>query len=314
MSKNVLITGGAGFIGSNIAETLVNKGYNITVLDNFYSSDKKNLSSFLAKIIFVEADVRNKEVIAQLCKENDYIIHLAAISSVPFSVKDPVLCNDVNINATLNILEAARLNGVKKVVFASTSAVYGDCCGSEAAIESAAVMPMTPYAVSKYAGERYCELYSELYNLPTVSFRLFNVFGPRQTAKSEYSAVIVKFINQLLEDKAPCIYGDGLQTRDFIYINDVVNAFESAINNDQTGVYNIACGTSYTVNELYDVIKNQLNKDIEAKHVEGRPGEVKLSSANIDLIKTKFGFKPEYDLKTGIEDLLKKTVRQVNCS
>ena len=310
--KNILVTGGAGFIGSHIVEYLVEHGHSVTVIDNLFSGSVNNLSEVIKKIEFIEGDIRDKDLLFKHCKSTGGIIHLAAISSVPMSVENPLTCNEVNIDSTLNLLQIAKECNVKKVVFASSSAVYGNPAKEVLVTESDKTAPLTPYAISKYTGELYCQTYSEIYNLQTIALRLFNVYGPRQNPDSEYSAVIAKFINALNSDKQPSIYGDGYQTRDFIYIKDVVSAFALALKTDQTGVYNIASGHSYSVNELFEILTKVLGKTIEANYFEPRIGEVKYSQASISLAQSKLKFQPAFTLEQGLKDKLDKMNIVVN--
>lgn len=302
--KNILVTGGAGFIGSNLVEYLLERNYNVRVVDNLFAGSKDNLSEVINDIEFVNSDIRDITSMIGHCRDMDGVVHLAAISSVALSVEEPVMCNDVNINATMNMLNIARGQGVKKVVFASSSAIYGNPEEDVPVNENCKAMPLTPYAISKYTSEMYCDVYSKLYNLPAVALRLFNVFGTKQNAKSEYSAVIPKFIDALNNHNPPIIYGDGEQTRDFVYVKDVVAAMELALTSDVTGTFNIASGESYSVNELAEIIKKLLNKDINTHYEPERSGEVKFSQADISLAKNKLGFEPAYSLQDGIKDTL----------
>lgn len=303
--KNVLVTGGAGFIGSNLVEYLLERDYNVRVVDNLFAGSKDNLSGVMDDIDFIESDIRDMTSMIGHCRDIDGIVHLAAISSVALSIEEPVMCNDVNINATINLLNIAKKQGVAKFVFASSSAIYGNPEEDVPVNEEAKAYPLTPYAISKYTSEMYCDVYSKLYNLPAVALRLFNVYGMKQNAKSEYSAVIPKFIEALNNHNSPTIYGDGEQTRDFVYVKDVVAAMELALNSEAVGTYNIASGKSYSVNELAEMIKKLLKKDLNINYQPQRTGEVKFSQADITLAKEKLGFEPAYLLEDGIKDKLK---------
>ncbi|MEW5819645.1 MAG: GDP-mannose 4,6-dehydratase [Cyanobacteriota bacterium] len=304
--KKILLTGGAGFIGSHLAECLVDKGHSVKIIDNLSSGSSNNLSSIIDKIEFVEGDIRDKSLIEELCSDITSIIHLAAMSSVAQSVEEPLLCNDINVNATLNLLEVARKKRLKKFVFASSSAVYGNPSKDAIVCETNQTSPLTPYAVSKLAGEQYCQVYSEIYRLPTISLRLFNVYGPRQNPNSEYSAVIPKFINSISNEESPIIYGDGYQTRDFVYIKDIITAFEISLKASQTGIYNIASGTSYSINELTGVLTELFEKEITPEYAPERYGEVKYSQADISLAKSKLKYNPQYNLKNGLKDIIEE--------
>ena len=300
--KNVLITGGAGFIGSNLAEYLLEKGHNITIIDDLSTGSRKNLSKIINDINFIEADIRDNAIIEDICKNIDGIVHLAAVSSVALSVEKPLYCNEVNIDATLNLLNTARDYDICKFVFASSSAVYGNPPGDILVSEKNKTFPLTPYAVSKLTGEMYCQVFTELYSLCAISLRLFNVYGARQNPRSEYSAVIPKFIDSIANNTSPTIYGDGYQTRDFIYIKDVISAIELALKMDRTGVYNIASGSSYSINELISILTTLFGKNVKPVYAPARYGEVKYSQADISLAKSQLRFNPLYSLEEGLRD------------
>jgi len=218
---NFLVTGGAGFIGSNIVEELLKRGYKVRVLDNFSTGKRENLKQFNKDIELIEGDIRSYHIVQQAVKGIDVILHQAALPSVPRSIKDPITSNEVNVVGTLNILEAAKDAGVKRVVYASSSSVYGDN-PELPKHEKMMPNPLSPYAVSKLAGEKYCNVYSRLYGIETVGLRYFNVFGPKQDPNSQYSAVIPLFIKAIMNDKQPIIFGDGTQSRDFTHVANVV--------------------------------------------------------------------------------------------
>jgi nucleoside-diphosphate-sugar epimerase len=306
MSANYLVTGGAGFIGSNIVEKLVNDGQRVTVIDNFLTGKPENLAAFRDKIEFIEGDIRSLETLNKIMKNIDYVIHQAALPSVPKSVDLPIESNDHNINGTLNILYSAKENGVKRVVYAASSSAYGDQPQSPK-VETMRPMPMSPYAVNKLTGEYYCAAFHKVYGLETVALRYFNVFGPRQDPTSFYSAVIPKFVSALLRNEAPTIYGDGEQSRDFTYIDNVVSANLLACTApDAAGsVCNIACGESITLNELYDGIQQIMGKSIPATYANPRIGDVKNSLADISKAKKNLGYQVLVTFRQGLE----KTVR-----
>lgn len=307
MSKNILITGGAGFIGSNLVEYLVKKGYSVTVIDNLSTGSKINLSGSLGHINFQKLDIENIDAIKKHCTNVDAIIHLAAIGSVLYSIQNPLKCHDVNINSTLKLLDFAAKNNVQKFVFASSCAIYGNPNNCKKVNECFTPQPLTPYALTKLTIEYYCKLYTEFYNLNTVSLRFFNVFGPRQSADSDYSAVIPKFISKLSNNEPPFIYGDGTQTRDFVFVKDVISATELAMNSTQTGIYNIGTGNSYSVNELYNLICKILNKQIQPVYKNARDGEVRFSNSDISLAQKQLGYYPQYDLENGLITLINET-------
>lgn len=299
-----LITGGAGFIGSNTSHFLVKKGGEVRILDNFSSGDKENLDGIQNDVEIVKGDIRDFELVKKAMAAVDYVIHLAALASVPASIENPLLSNDVNVNGTLNILEAARLTSVKKVIFASSSAVYGHT--PELPIkETVTPRPLSPYAVGKLMGEYYARLYWEHYQLPTVSLRFFNVYGPRQNPDGDYAAVIPKFIQSLQNGKSPRVYGDGEQSRDFVYVDDAVQACYLAATNDEIigTEYNVAYGSKFTLNQMIENLHLIMKTGIDTVYEETRPGDIIHSYADI----TKYaaqGFKPEFDFEKG----LKKTV------
>jgi nucleoside-diphosphate-sugar epimerase len=299
-----LITGGAGFIGSNIVGELLNKGEDVKVLDNFSTGRRTNLNEFIGnhKLELIEGDLRSFHLVRGAVKDVDYVLHQGALPSVPRSINDPITSNDVNILGTLNILEAAKEFGVKRVVFASSSSVYGNN-PTMPKKESFGVAPLSPYAVTKYSAERYCQVFSQIYGLETVALRYFNVFGPKQDPFSEYSAVIPKFIKLILADKEPIIYGDGEQSRDFTFVENNINAnFLACISPKAAGeVFNIACGDSYTLNDLVDGINKILSKNIEPKYVETRAGDVKHSLADISKAQTLLGYEVSNDFYQGLE-------------
>lgn len=302
-----LVTGGAGFIGSNIVNELLKRGEKVRVLDNFSTGKRENLLKFQDNPDFemIEGDLRSFHIVRDSVKGVDYILHQGALPSVPRSVKDPITTNEVNINGTMNILEAAREFGVKRVVFASSSSVYGN---SEVLpkSEEMAVAPLSPYALTKYAGERYCQVYFSLYGLETVALRYFNVFGPNQDPTSQYSAVIPKFIKLIRENKQPVIYGDGSQSRDFTYVSNNVEANLLACKVPGIGgqVFNIACGTRYTLIDLVNSINQLTNKNVEPIFETSRLGDVKHSLASIEKARQNLNFTVNTGFIEGLEQLI----------
>ena len=296
-----LVTGGAGFIGSNIVSELLERGHDVRVLDNFSTGGRGNLEPFKDEITLFEGDVRSYHIVQQAVDSVDYILHQAALPSVPRSIADPVTTNDVNVNGTLNILHAAVESDVQRVVFASSSSIYGD---SEKLPkrEDMVPAPLSPYAVSKLAGEKYCQVFAEIYGLHTVALRYFNVFGPRQNPDSQYSAVIPKFIAKMLRDESPVIYGDGEQSRDFTYVRNVVNANILAAEEDCPPgiVMNCAAHQRITLNELVGTLNEIMGKQIVPEYTEPRPGDVKHSYADIDRIKNTLDFDPSIRFEEGV--------------
>lgn len=303
---NFLVTGGAGFIGSNLVEGLLKKGFFVRVIDDFSTGKRENLSAFEKDIELIERDIRNSNLLENAVKDIDVILHQAALPSVPRSITDPILTNDVNINGTLNVLYAAKNNGVKRVVFASSSSVYGDTIELPKH-ESMMSDPLSPYAVTKLTGEKYFRVFSSVYGLETVVLRYFNVFGPRQNPESEYSAVIPKFIKAILNDEQPTIYGDGTQSRDFTYIDNVVNGniLAATAENIPGGIImNCACASQITLNQLVEEINKILGKKIDPIYSEPRQGDIKHSFADITLAQKIINYQPEINFEEG----LKKTI------
>lgn len=301
-----LVTGGAGFIGSNIVKELLARGEDVRVLDNFSTGKRENLEAFvgLSNFEIFEGDIRSFPMVKNAMEGVDYVLHQGALPSVPRSIKDPVTTNEVNINGTLNVLEASREFKVKRLVFASSSSVYGN---SETLPkdESMPVAPMSPYALTKYAAERYCQIYYSLYGLETVVLRYFNVFGPNQDPTSQYSAVIPKFIKMIKKGISPVIYGDGEQSRDFTYVSNNVEANLLACKApDIAGrVFNIACGNRFSLLDLVNTLNAILNQNVIPKFEEARPGDVKHSLASIELAKQKLGFRVNTEFREGPEKL-----------
>ena len=301
-NKKVIITGGLGFIGSNLAERLI-KNNEVTIIDDESTGKIENIKHLESDNL----NVINGSIVdlnlTDIFKNHDYVFHQAALPSVPRSIKDPMASNEANITGTLNVLTAAKDSGIKKVICASSSSVYGDTPTLPKS-EDMAINPLSPYAVTKATGELYCKVFQELYGLPTVSLRYFNVFGPRQDPTSQYSAVIPKFVDAILNDRSPLVYGDGEQSRDFSYIKHVVDANILACESDKTGVYNIACGRRITVNKLIGMINEILGKDVEPTYSEARVGDIKHSLADISKA-SRFGYEPKSDFKQELEETIR---------
>jgi len=299
-----IVTGGAGFIGSNLVEGLVELG-DVTIIDDLSSGNLDNLEHLLKRddISLERLSVTDLEGMKPHFEDVDCVFHLAAVSNISSSVADPLRTNEVNVMGTLNVLLAARDSGVKKVVFTSSASVYGDT-EEVPTTEDALPDPLSPYAVTKLAGEYYCNVFSDLYGLETTSLRPFNVYGPRQDPNSQYAGVIPLFIRSLLEGEVPMIDGDGEQTRDFVYVKDMVRAFIQAVDHRAKGAYNIAGGKGISINELYREVSDIMGVDVEPLHGEPRPGDVRHSTADITRAKKFLGYEPEYALRRGLEETI----------
>ncbi len=310
MATKYLVTGGAGFIGSNIVEELLRRGEGVRVLDNFSTGRRENIQPFLDRIELIEGDIRSYHIVREAVDGVDFILHQAALPSVPRSIKDPITTNEVNVAGTLNILDAASDAGVKRVVYASSSSIYGN---SEVLPkrEDMTPVPLSPYATSKLAGENYCKVFCDIYGLETVCLRYFNVFGTRQNPASEYAAAIPKFITALLNGDRVTIYGDGEQSRDFTHVDNVVQAnLLSCMAKGVAGeVFNIACGHSITINQLVDELRSMLNSDVEPVYAQPGKGEVKHSFADISRATELLGYHPDTDF----DGALIKTVEWLRC-
>ncbi len=298
-----LITGGAGFIGSNIAEHLVNQGRNVRVFDNFSTGKRHNIRSFEQKAEIVEGDLRRMDDVKRAVAGVRYILHLGAMPSVPRSVEDPLTSHDVNINGTLNLLMAARDAKCKRVVFSSSSSVYGDT-PTLPKTEDMTPSPLSPYAAHKITGEYYCRIFWRLYGLETVSLRYFNVFGPRQDPQSQYAAVIPRFIAAILKGEPPTIFGDGKQSRDFSHIQNVIDANLAACEASKQALgeaFNIACGGRITLLDLVATINKIAGKNITPKFDPPRVGDILHSQAGITKAQQLLGWTPRIDFHEGIE-------------
>ena len=304
-NKNVLITGGSGFIGSNLAQALSAENQ-VKVIDDLSTGHFKNIRDLVdaKKIEFIEGSVTDLDLLQNVLKNVDYVFHQAAIPSVPRSIKDPLRSNNVNINGTLNVLIAAKDNGVKKVMYASSSSAYGDT-PTLPKKEDMLLRPLSPYAVSKLAGEYYCRVFNIVYSLSTVAIRYFNVYGPRQDPSGDYAAVIPKFICNVLQGKSPVIYGDGEQTRDFTFVKDVVQGNILAAESKVTGVFNVAGGKRVSINELAQLIMEICDKHLDLIYGDPLIGDVKHSLADISKAKEKFGYEPKFNLSEGLKETVK---------
>jgi UDP-glucose 4-epimerase len=301
----VVVTGGAGFIGSHIAEELVSRGYQTVVIDDLSNGNLENIKHLLNKsnFHFIKGSVVDLPLLKKVCLDVDYIFHHAALISVPLSIDNPSRCHEVNLTGTLNVLIASRDNGIKKVVFASSSSVYGNN-PLLPKTEDMLPNPQSPYAVTKLAGEYYCDVFRAVFGLASISLRYFNVYGPRQNPNSQYSAVIPKFIRAVKEDKPPEIFGNGQQTRDFVFVKDVVQANILAVESNYTGIFNIGSGERLSLNRVLRVILTQMNKkDIKPVYARKRVGDIKHSLADIKKAQN-FSYKPSYSFTRGLQETI----------
>ncbi len=296
-----LVTGGAGFIGGHLVEELVRRGERVRVLDNFSTGKRENLAAVADRIELIEGDIRSYHIVREAVAGVDYVLHQAALPSVPRSIKDPITTNDVNAGGTLNILDAARDAGVKRVVYASSSSVYG----ANQALpkrEDMAPMPISPYAVAKLTGEKYCQVFAWTYGLETVGLRYFNVFGPRQDPQSAYAAFIPKFVTGMLRGAPLVIDGDGTQERDFTYVSNVVDANLKAVTAPGVSgeVFNVACGTSLSLNEVVAHLRRIIGADGNIAYGPPRLGDVPRSLAAIDKARARLGYEPAVPVAEGL--------------
>lgn len=300
--KRFVVTGGAGFIGSNAILELVRNNNEVIAIDNLSTGNMRNLSEVESQISFVNGDIRNLELLKEHIQGADYILHYAALASVPHSVKDPIAANQNNIDGTLNVLLAARDAGVKRIIYISSSAIYGNSPAMPKT-EDMNPEPMTPYAITKLVGEQYCKIFYDLYGLKTVSLRYFNVFGPHQDQNSQYADVIPKFISAMLKNEQPIIYGNGEQSRDFTYVQNNIDAtlLACSIKAAAGKVFNIAGGKAITLNELVEILNKILNSEIKPKYAQPRPGDIMHSIADISPAQKVLGFKPKYGFEYGLQ-------------
>ena len=305
-----IVTGGAGFIGSHLSEALFHNGHEVIIIDDLSSGKIENISHLLDadNVSFIKGSISDLDFLQKHFSGSDGVFHQAAFVSVPRSIENPLLNHSINITGTLNVLLAARDAGVQKVVFASSAAVYGNLPDLPKR-EDTTVDPQSPYAVAKLTGEYYCSLFTSLYGLKTACLRYFNVYGPRQDPHSDYAAVIPRFIHRVKHGQPPIIYGDGEQTRDFIFVNDVVRMNIRAMESGSEGVYNVASGKETSVNQLAHVVLALSKKSMTPKYEKGRQGEVKHSVADISKAKRDFGIISEYDLSRGLSEMVFDDVR-----
>jgi len=301
-----LVTGGAGFIGSNLVEELIRRDEKVRVIDNFFTGKKENIEEFIPKIELVQGDIRNLDGVREAVDGVDFVLHEAALTSVVRSIEHPLATTETNIDGTLNVLVAARDAKVKRVIYASSSSIYGNS-PTLLKREDMIASPLSPYAVSKLSGEYYCQVFYRIYGLETVILRYFNVFGPRQDLVSQYAAAIPRFIKAMLNRKSPTIYGDGEQSRDFTFVENVVEANILACREEKiTGeIFNIGGGRSTTINQLAELISRLLDKSIEPIYTDPRPGDVRHSLADITKARRLLSYQPRINLKEGLKRTLK---------
>jgi UDP-N-acetylglucosamine 4-epimerase len=315
-NKNILVTGGAGFIGSNLCEELLNLGANVTCLDNFSTGLRENLEAIKdnPKFKLIEGDIRNLEDCKTACENQDFVLHEAALGSVPRSINDPITSNDVNVGGFLNMLVAARDANVKRFVYAASSSTYGDS-ESLPKVEDIIGKPLSPYAITKYVNELYADVFKRTYDFDTIGLRYFNVFGRKQNPNGAYAAVIPKFVMQLMSHESPVINGGGEYSRDFTYIDNVILMNLLALTSDKTEslneVYNTAFGERTTLNDLVKYLKQYLSDfdpkiaDVEIIYGDYRKGDVPHSLASIDKAKNLLNYNPKLSMKDGLKEAVK---------
>ncbi len=312
-NQHVLVTGGAGFIGSNLCEALLENGNHVTCLDNFATGKRENIAPLLnnSKFSLIEGDIRNLEDCNKACAEADYVLHQAALGSVPRSIKDPITSNDVNVAGFLNMLVAVRDSNVKRLVYAASSSTYGDS-EKMPKVEEVIGKPLSPYAITKYVNELYADIFNKTYGLESIGLRYFNVFGRKQDPNGAYAAVIPKFVMQLMKHESPVINGDGSYSRDFTYIDNVVEMNIRSLLTDNkkavNTVYNVAFGERTNLNELVDLLKKYLSKfdkeiaKVPVQYGPERPGDVPHSLASIEKAKKLLGYNPQYNIVSGLKE------------
>lgn len=323
--KKVVVTGGAGFIGSHLVGGLVRRGYDVTILDDLSTGRMPNIDGLIKRtpsknlppgekatgggVRFIKGSISNLCLLYELFRDVDYVFHLAAIPSVLRSIENPLASHEANTTGTLNVLLAARDNSVSKVIYASSCSVYGDTPTLPKA-EDMLPNPQSPYAVTKLAGEYYCHIFHQVYGLPTACLRYFNVYGPRQDPDSQYAAVIPGFIQRLLSGEPPVVFGDGEQTRDFIFINDVVEANILAAESRALGIFNIGRGKSVSINQLARLVIELLGNNVKPIHKESRAGDIRHSLPDISKAKA-FGYQPKYSLEEGLRETIESFQHEI---
>jgi len=313
-ARRALVTGGAGFIGSHLVAGLVAEGWVVRVFDDLSSGREANLADVGDAVELIRGDVRDEQALARAADGIEVVFHQAALASVPLSIAEPLRTHSVNVDGTLHVLEAARRAGVRRVVYAASSSAYGD--GEELPkLETMPANPLSPYALQKHAGELYCCLYTSLYRLETVALRYFNIFGPRQDPKSEYAAVIPRFICAALAGEGATIFGDGEQTRDFAFVQDAVRANLLAADAERApgAVINVATGCRTSLNELWHAIRGITGVRAEARHAPARPGDVRASVADLSRARELLGFEPAVDLQEGLRRTAEHFTKNPHC-
>lgn len=315
MKTKILITGGAGFIGSNLTEYFLAKNYEVVVLDNLATGYLKNISEFmdLPNFQFIEGDIRNLDTCHEAVRGCDYVLHQAALGSVPRSINDPITTNDVNVGGFLNMLVASRDANIKRFVYAASSSTYGDS-ESLPKVEDVIGKPLSPYAITKYVNELYADVFSKTYGMETIGLRYFNVFGRRQDPNGAYAAAIPKFISALLQHESPTIHGDGSSSRDFTYIDNVLLMNELALNTENKNalntIYNTAFGERNTLNELIAILKNLLSavdpaiNDIKINYGPARKGDIPHSLASVEKAENLLEYRPTHSLESGLKEAI----------
>jgi UDP-glucose 4-epimerase len=301
-----LVTGGGGFIGSHLASRLVSLGHEVRILDNFATGRRSNVLAMGGEVELVEGDIQSYERVHNAVTGCEVVLHQAALPSVPRSVQDPLTSNATNVTGALNVLLASRDAGVRRVIFASSSSVYGRAGDSGPKREDMAPAPISPYAVAKLAAEGYCRAFAEIYGLETVALRYFNVFGPRQDPRSQYAAVIPNFITALMRGERPTIFGDGEQSRDFTYVDNVIDANIQALEAEPVAgrVYNVACGQRVTLNELFAQLRELIDCRVEPIYAHPRPGDLRHSLADLTRAREELGYQPRIMLREGLRRML----------
>jgi len=302
---NVLVTGGAGFIGSHLTAHMVQLGHHVRVFDDFSTGRRENLAPVRDRVELFECDLRHPEECMRACMDIEFVFHQAAIPSVPKSLEQPQASHDVNVDGTFNLLRAAERHKIRRFIYAGSSSVYGDTVESPKH-EDMKPMPLSPYAVQKLTGEAYCRAFYECYGLETISLRYFNVFGPRQDPHSQYAAAIPAFVSSIVAGEAPTVYGDGEQTRDFTYIDNVVHGNILAMNAAKTRgeAVNVACGERISINRVIAEINRLMGTDVQPRYAPRRQGDVKDSCADVRLARTLLGYTPRIEFEDGLRTVI----------